>query len=249
MIIYIYIDFVIFNIFKSKPTLKELIPNGFVDIHSHILPGIDDGAKDVRESLLLISCMKKLGFSKMIFTPHTYPDLYENTNESIKESFKILNNKLKTGIDISYASEYMIDKSLIEKAQNRNLLCLKDDFVLIEMNFISIPIGLYEIIYEIRVNGFTPILAHPERYLFLSLSDYQKLKKFGCLFQANLLSTTNYYGLDVRKNLDLLIKKNYIDFVGSDIHHMNHILAFESKVDCKEISTLEKIIDNNNLFK
>ena len=88
----------IFNLFKAKPTLKELIPNGFVDIHSHILPGIDDGAKNIEESIKLISEMKKMGFSKIIGTPHTFPGLYENTNETIKKSFEKISQKLITKI-------------------------------------------------------------------------------------------------------------------------------------------------------
>ena len=240
----------IFNLFKSKPTLKELIPKGFVDIHSHILPGIDDGAKNIMESILLISEMKKMGFSKIIGTPHTYSGLYENTNASIKESFKSLNNKLKDEINIDYASEYMIDNTLIEKAQSRNLLCLKNNYVLVEMSYLSKPIGLYEIIYEIKVNGYIPVLAHPERYLFIKkFKEYLKLKKFGCLFQANLLSLTDFYGRRVSKNLEKLIINELIDFVGSDIHNYRHILAFKKKVNSNIIEDINKIIENNNRFR
>ena len=240
----------IFNLFKSKPTLKELIPKGFVDIHSHILPGIDDGAKNIMESILLISEMKKMGFSKIIGTPHTYSGLYENTNASIKESFKSLNNKLKDEINIDYASEYMIDNTLIEKAKSRNLLCLKNNYVLVEMSYLSKPIGLYEIIYEIKVNGYIPVLAHPERYLFIkNFKEYSKLKKFGCLFQANLLSLTDFYGRRVSKNLEKLIINELIDFVGSDIHNYRHILAFKKKVNSNIIEDINKIIENNNRFR
>ena len=237
----------IFNLFKSKPTLKELIPEGFVDIHSHILPGIDDGAKDIHESLELIEKMKKMGFSKIIGTPHTYPGLYENTNQSIKNSFNIIYKKLSNPNMISYASEYMLDISLIEKAQSRNLLCLKDNHVLVEMSFISEPIGLFEIIYELKVNGYIPVLAHPERYMFIgNLNKYYKLKKFGCLFQANLLSTVDYYGVDVRKKLEKLISNQLIDFVGSDIHNKKHIFEFNRKVFMNETQNICRIMDNNS---
>ena len=135
------------------------------------------------------------------------------------------------------------------KARNKNLLCIKDNLVLVEMSFISEPLGLYEIIYEIKVNGYIPVLAHPERYLFYrGLKNYKKLKKYGCLFQANLLSTTDYYGPEVRKKLIKLINNELIDFVGSDIHNMRHIAVFENKVKFKEIKSLEKIIENNNQF-
>ncbi len=239
----------IFNLFKSKPTLKDLIPEGFVDIHSHILPGIDDGAKTVGESKVLISEMKKLGFSKIITTPHTYPGLYNNTSDSIEKAFEKVNKLIDDDLDLSFGTEYMIEKSLIEKSRNKKLICIKDNYVLIEMSYISEPIGLYEIIYEIRVNGYKPVLAHPERYLFINnFKKYLKLKKCGCLFQANLLSFTDYYGKQINKNLRDLVGNKLIDFVGSDIHNLNHISAFERKVDFKKINDFEEIIQNNNKF-
>ena len=240
----------IFNLFKSKPSLKELIPNGFVDIHSHILPGIDDGAKTEAESFKLISEMKKLGFSKIIGTPHTYTGLYENTNETIENAFNKLKRKEVKNINIDFASEYMLDNTIIEKARNKEILCLKDNYVLIEMSFIAKPIGLYELIYEIKVNGYLPVMAHPERYLFFeNLKEYNKLKKFGCLFQANLLSFTNHYGRRVNDRLNKLISRNLIDFVGSDIHNTNHILSFDNKINISRIKDLEKIIENNEKFR
>ena len=240
----------IFNLFKAKPTLKELIPEGFVDIHSHILPGIDDGAKNIKESLGLISEMKKLGFSKIIGTPHTYLGLYENTNDTISKSYHSLTNELNTEINLTYASEYMIDNSLIEKVKQKTILTLKDNYILVEMSFIAPHINLYDIIFEMKVNGYIPILAHPERYLFIdSFDEYLKLKKYGCLFQANLLSLTDFYGQRVSKNLEKLIKNGLIDYVGSDIHNTQHISAFEKKVNSSRIKDINKIIENNNKFR
>lgn len=238
-----------FNLFKSKPILKELIPAGYVDIHSHILPGIDDGAKNTEESIDLIKKMKDLGFSKIYGTPHSYPGLYNNTAESIKGSFEKLTKEIPDNINIDYASEYMLEKSIIEKARNNKLLTIRDNYVLIEMSFISEPAGLYEIIYEIKVNGYKPILAHPERYLFFNnFKKYFELKKRGCLFQANLLSSTDYYGIGVRKNLDKLLEHQLIDFSGSDIHNIRHILAFKNKVNIRNIDLLNKLFEENNQF-
>ncbi len=239
----------IFNLFKAKPTLRELIPEGFVDIHSHILPGIDDGAKDINESKELIEEMQGIGFSKIIGTPHTYPGLYDNTEDSIKSAFKKVENLEIKDIELDYGTEYMLEKSIISKSRDKNLLCFKDNYVLIEMSFISEPIGLADIIFEIKVNGFIPVLAHPERYLFIDKKKYFELKKRGCLFQANLLFMTEYYGVIIRKKLDKLIDYGLIDFVGSDIHNLNHIKAFENKVKCKKIDEIEKIIQNNFRFK
>ena len=127
----------IFNLFKAKPKLKELIPDGFVDIHSHILPGIDDGAKNIKESEKLISKMYDLGFTKIYGTPHSYPGVHSNTNKSIIESFKKIENKLEKKYNISFASEYLIEKSIVKKAQEKTLLTLKDNYVLVEMSYVA----------------------------------------------------------------------------------------------------------------
>ena len=240
----------IFNLLKSKPTLKELIPNGFVDIHSHILPGIDDGAKNIKESLELISEMKKLGFSKIIGTPHTYPNLYNNTTDTIRNSYNLLISNLKDEIVIDYASEYLIENGLIEKAKKNELLCLKENYLLVEMSFMSAPLHLSEIIFELVVNGYKPVLAHPERYIFFyeKFEKFHRLKEIGCMFQINLLSATNYYGKQTRKILDKLLENKLVDFVGSDIHRKNHILQFDKKIRIKNISNLQKAIECNNIF-
>ncbi len=239
-----------FNLFRKKPVLADLIPEGFVDIHSHILPGIDDGAKNVEESLSLISQMKEMGFSKIIGTPHTYEGLYNNTSETIKESFDLLKKNLKEDIKIDYASEYMIDGSLLKRIEERSLLTLKDNYVLVEMSFISAPNDLYEIIFQLKLNNYIPVLAHPERYgfLFNNFEKYYELKKIGSKFQINLLSVTGYYGKEVVKIADKLLKNSMIDFVGSDIHSQKHINMFKEKVKTLEIEKLQKVIEANNIF-
>ncbi|MFL2610542.1 MAG: tyrosine-protein phosphatase [Flavobacteriaceae bacterium] len=239
----------IFNLFKSKPTLKELIPNGFVDIHSHVLPGVDDGAKDINESLSLISQMKEMGFSKIIGTPHTYQGLYDNTNESIKGSFDLLKKNLNEDVDLDYASEYMIDRSLLERIEERSLLTLKDNYVLVEMSFISAPIELYEILFQLQLNNYIPVLAHPERYLFIDHNEFHKLHKIGCKLQLNLLSITGYYGKEVMSISDWLLSKKLINFVGSDIHSQRHINSMKEVVKIRNIDLLKKAIESNCMFK
>lgn len=236
----------IFNLFKAKPTLKELIPDGFVDIHSHILPGIDDGAKNIKEAKNLINEMKNLGFSKLIATPHTYEGLYDNCVDSITKSYLSLIQKID-GDKIKFASEYIINRRLIEFAEEKILLTLKDNLVLVEMSYIDKPLDLYDIIFKLQINNYIPVLAHPERYRFLheDKKQYSKLKKAGCKFQLNLLSTTGYYGADIVKICNFLLNKNYIDFCGSDIHNKNHISKFSSKIKIKDFEKFERIMQNN----
>ena len=240
----------IFNLFKAKPTLKELIPDGFIDIHSHILPGIDDGANNVNESIKLVSEMRSIGFDKIITTPHTYAGLYDNTPKTIENSFKLLPKDLVKENTIEYASEYLIDSYIIESIDNKSILCLKDNHILVEMSYINKHNKLYEIIHYILVNGYTPILAHPERYIYFhgSFKDYDKLKKVGCKLQLNLLSVTGYYGKKILSISEKLLKNNLIDFVGSDIHNLNHCNQFKNKVVIKNLKGLEKAINSNKFF-
>lgn len=240
----------ILNLFKSKPKLKELIPPGSIDIHSHILPGIDDGPKNITESLNLINEIKKIGFHQIIGTPHTYSGLYENTNDTIKTSFEHLKTKIDKNITVSYASEYLLDISLIERAKRGKLLTIKDNYILVEFNFISLPINFKEMIFELKKLGYIPILAHPERYLFLfrNLSLIEEIKNMGCYLQLNLLSVTGYYGDDICAFSDKLLKNSLIDFIGSDIHNIHQVNCFNKKIKIKEVNKLEKIIDNNKFF-
>ena len=248
----------IFNLLKSKPILKELIPKGFVDIHSHILPAIDDGPKNAKKSLELISEMRKLGFVKIIGTPHIFKGLYDNDVNSIKKSYNSIIKKLKKDHEISYGAEYMLDDSILYKSKHEKLLCIDKNYLLIEMSFIAPPINLYELIFEIKINGLVPILAHPERYFYLhnNFKEYHKLKKSGCKFQLNLLSLIGYYGKDCLKIADRLIEENLIDYTGSDIHSMNHINLINgftknksiSLVKSKKIKEIELIMQNNQFF-
>ncbi len=237
----------IFNFFKSKPSLKEIIPDGFVDIHSHILPGIDDGAKNIEDSIDLLNKMKKLGFTKIITTPHIYPGLHDNNLNSISNSYNKIKELIPDKLDVSYASEYIIDSNFEDLIDKNELLTIKEKYVLIELNFINKPMNLEDIIFKLRLKNYIPIIAHPERYLYFidGLENLKKYKKMGCLLQMNLLSATNYYGRNVTGFLKKLLNKGLIDLVGSDIHNVNHIKQFSKKlILTKEKEIISKVIRN-----
>ena len=240
-----------FSIFKkNKPKLGELIPKNFIDIHTHILPNIDDGSKNINESLKIISILKKYGVNKIIGTPHTYPGLYDNTNKTIRDSFKLLQKKLDNEVKVNYASEYMIHQNLIKKAENNSLLTLKDNWILMEMSYISPPINLYEIIFELQTNNYQIIIAHPERYRFFfnKFQEFKKLKELGIKFQLNLFSCIGYYGADIAEFCDKLLKNQMIDFVGSDIHSQEQLKLFEKKIIIKNYDQPKKSMNSNILF-
>ena len=242
------------SLFKSKPKLAELIPSGYVDIHSHVLPGIDDGALKMEDTNFLLESMIDFGFSKVITTPHTMKNVWDNTTETIKNAHHLVQKELpelSKKVALNCASEYFLDENLIRLAQQEKLLSLKDNFILIEMSYLNAPIQLYDFLFELQLKGYQLVLAHPERYNYFhsNKKEYQKLKKAGCLFQLNLLSTVGYYGKNVAEIADYLLKENLYDFVGSDIHHKNHVAAFQNKVMIKNYQILEETMAKNVFFK
>ena len=236
---------------KSKPKLSDLIPSGYVDIHSHILPGIDDGAKTLEDTEFLLEEMKQLGFTKVITTPHTMSTVWENTPETIQNASIKVKSELSLPFEIQAASEYLLDESVITKAKNKELLTLKGNFVLVELSYLNAPIQLYDFLYQLQLSGYHVILAHPERYSYFhsNKKEYQKLKKAGCLFQLNLLSTVGYYGKDAADIANYLLKKEMYDFTGSDIHHRNHIRAFQSKIVGSNGDKITEVMKKNSFFK
>ena len=243
-----------FSLFKSKPRLKDLIPENHIDIHSHLLPGIDDGAKTFEDTLSLTKALQGFGVSQFITTPHIIQHVWDNTHEQIraKSATTILAlEKNNISAPFKAAAEYLMDDQFVRLFAAGELLTLKDNYVLVEMSYINAPIQLYSILFDLQVAGYIPVLAHPERYLFYqnNFSEYAKLKKAGCLFQLNLLSIVGYYGTGIMKTADQLLQKGMYTYVGSDVHHNNHIAAFDLKVQIKDLAPLNEAIVNNQFFK
>lgn len=239
---------------KNKTILRDLIPENHIDIHSHLLPGIDDGAKTIDDTLFLISELKKMGISKFITTPHIFSGFWDNTKEQIQALEVKTISDLKEhniNIPIQAASEYLMDDHFVSLFKKGEILTLKDNCVLVEMSYLNAPIHLYDIIFDLQVAGYKPVLAHPERYLFYhnNFDEYKKLKNAGCLLQLNLLSIVGYYGIEVAETAKKLLSNGLIDFVGSDVHHKKHIEAFDRKILLKDLQPLKEAISNNQFFK
>ncbi|WP_432671672.1 tyrosine-protein phosphatase [Flavobacterium sp. SM2513] len=240
--------------FSKKNILKDLIPSDHVDFHSHLLFGIDDGAKTFQETLHLTKSLMNFGIKQIITTPHIMQHVWDNTSEGIIERKNEVNALLlEEGIDISFhaAAEYLMDDNFVQLFKKQKLLTLKENYVLVEMSYINAPIQLYDILFDLQVAGYRPVLAHPERYNFYhhNFDEYQKLKKAGCLFQLNLLSVVGYYGENVAKTAQKLLAQGLIDFASSDTHHQKHIDSFEGKVLLKDIKPLQECIANSSFFK
>jgi protein-tyrosine phosphatase len=223
-----------FGLFKKKEKLKKEITFDYsalmVDMHSHILPGIDDGAQNTEESIYLIQKMMALGIKKIIATPHIMIDYYRNTAETINSALNILKAELvKQGIDIKVeaAAEHMFDEGFETKIDANELMLMQGGYVLFELSFISKPPNLIPIIQKIIDKGYKPILAHPERYPFLTIDELKNIRSWGCNLQLNSTSLTGYYGAEVKKAAEALVDDQMIDFISSDMHHPRHAAAFK----------------------
>lgn len=217
-----------FSFFAKKEYLIDYL-KGFVDIHNHILPGIDDGAKNVEESIELLNGFSQFGVSSFICTPHVMASLYPNTAESITKSFLKLSDSLKTkpqlNVQLSFAGEHLIDEHFESKVENNEILPINKHYLLVEMSFIQAPLNFNPAINKIREKGLYPILAHPERYGFIpqKISAFNSYKSNEVRFQVNLLSLAGYYGKDIQKTAFFLLDNGLVDFFGSDIHRLSQL--------------------------
>jgi len=239
------------KIFKSEPELDPIHLSVFgSDIHSHLIPGIDDGSPDMETSIKLVKKFVDLGYEKIVTTPHIMCDYYNNTPDKILKGLDELREELlkeNINIDISAAAEYNLDDGLQGLIDKKEILTFGDNHVLFELPFLQEPRNLQEIIFNFQMAGYKPILAHPERYTFWydEFDKYDELKSRGVLLQMNLLSLTNHYSPQTRKVAEKMVDANLIDAVGTDCHRIEHLMMLEDHLNLKHI---HKLADKNSLL-
>jgi len=209
----------VFSIFKRQPKQDVMLLT--TDIHSHLLAQLDDGVKSQQEAEDIIQKFGEMGFRKLITTPHIMSDYYRNNPTTILGGLDALKKHLqdKTNMQIAAAAEYYLDEELMRKTEGQeSLLTFGDRYLLFETNFISEPLHLKEFIFKATSSGYRPVLAHPERYQYMTLPKAEDLRDRGVLFQINALSMIGYYSLPVQRIACKLIDHGWIDFLGSDCH-------------------------------
>ncbi|MDT0677484.1 tyrosine-protein phosphatase [Autumnicola musiva] len=241
------------SIFQKKQFLSDYL-EGFTDFHNHLLPGIDDGASTIEESLLLINTFKQMGITSFVATPHVMSEYYPNTPQTINEALNQLKEQIPKDVTIKAAAEYMMDQNFVEILQHDDILPITGKNILVEMSFFQPPINLNEILFKIQNSGLSPILAHPERYPFFhekELKKYNDLKSRGCKFQLNMLSLTDHYGPGIKKMSYKLLQEGLIDLISSDCHRIEHLEKLgKIRLSSKVIDQLKPIIANSKmLFK
>jgi len=233
----------IFSLFSKPKSISSIT----VDIHSHLLPNIDDGVKTLEESISIIKKFKCLGYSKLITTPHIFSDLYPNTKEIIEEKLKIVKTRLEEEeitMNLEASAEYYLDMEFLNIIEDDNLLPFNNNYILFETPCSSKLIILEPAIQALLSNGYIPVLAHPERYHYLygdNLEKYRALKRIGVLFQINLKSLQSQ-SKSIRTIASKLIKAKLVDFIGSDVHRMSDIMKVEKVLKSREY---RKVLKNS----
>lgn len=237
-----------FSLFKKKIT-PDLSFIG-VDMHSHLLPGLDDGLPDIESTVAYMRDLHSLGYNRLICTPHIFTELYPNSPATVLPKLEAVRNALKENnipITVEAGAEYMVDNDMEEmlKAGKPLLTFGKNNkLILIEMSYIAASPNIEQVIFALKLRGLQPVLAHPERYNFYhaDFEKYERMVELGCLLQVNLLSLLGYYGKPVKMVAEKLIDKNMISLAGTDMHHMNHLNGLKALATRKEFYKLmEKV--------
>lgn len=235
-----------FSFFRKK--LTDIFPfhELAVDVHSHIMPGVDDGAPEGDSSVRLVSGLIDLGYETFTATPHVMEDIWRNNSSTIMTGAANLREVLhSSGINnnVNVAAEYLIDGNFEQLLKDKEpLLCISENRVLVEISFIQPPMQLREVFFEMQLQGYQPVFAHPERYNYYHVQrkSLQELHDAGLIFQANLLSFSNYYGPQVKKAVEWMAELEMIEMLGTDLHHDRHLAALR---DLKMTKYLGKALD------
>ena len=232
-----------FSLFGSNKTTPDLSFLS-VDMHSHLLPGLDDGLQEMEHTLAFIRELQQLGYKKLICTPHILSDLYPNSPATILPKLELVRSALeenKIDIQIEAAAEYMVDGEFENYINaDKPLLTFGKNLVLIEMSYVAASSNIEQVIFQLRIKGLQPVLAHPERYnYYLGTPDqYDRFMDLGCLLQINILSLLGYYGEPVKSTAQNLLKKKMVSLVGTDMHHENHLKGLKSLASKKSFYKL-----------
>ena len=225
------------------------------DVHSHILPGVDDGSPDIGHSLKIISGLRELGIRRLTFTPHVSRSIFKNPASDLREQFSRFKEQIPSdfsGLELHLAAEYMIDEFFDETDER---LLFPDGHILIEMSYYERSRTIRETVYKLYMEGLRPVLAHPERYVFYQrvfdkkkgIEELKTLKDMGCQLQLNVLSLTGAYG---KKSLDVvrwLLDNRMYDFIGTDIHSAHQTGHYNGfKVNSAQMDRLCELAYNND---
>ena len=240
---------------KKKEPMVPLRDLGLTcDMHSHLIPGVDDGSQSAKDSILMIKGMSEMGYKKLIITPHFMTGFYNNTADGVRHALSMLKegvSRQDIDIELDVAAEYYIDYDFMQDLDKKPMLTFGNKMLLFECSFTNQHRNFDETVFEMQINGYKPVLAHPERYVYWhnKPSLMQEFHDRGILFQINILSILGAYSPGVKKMATWLIENDMCDFIGTDLHSANHLAAIErAKIPAKLFEKLKNSnLQNNSL--
>ena len=228
-----------FNIFHRKKENSQLFYS--TDVHCHILPGVDHGSQDVEQSIEMLRAERDMGITRVILTSHVTAETFENTPDTLRPAFEILKQAVAETEDISHmklylSAEYRMDEFWDKQYTLGNQIAMPGNYILMENSFHQELLGLDELLFDLKVKGYKPILAHPERYIYYAQRKQrlEQLHNTGTKFQVNLLSLAGYFGQHCRETALWLVKHGMVDMLGSDMHGMEHVKVIQDYINSKE---------------
>ena len=239
-----------FNLFHRNKTATMLPYH--TDVHCHILPGVDHGAQSVSQSLEMLQAELDMGISRVICTSHVTAETFENTPQSLNAAYEVLTEAVKDAelpVELHVSAEYRIDEYWTSQYQAGAVLPMPGNYLLLENSFQQELLELDELLFDVQLKGYRPILAHPERYGYYShrRQRYEQLHNAGVKFQVNILSLAGYFGSIARDNAVWLIKQGLVDFFGSDMHNLDHARVIKDYIGSKDWKKMLALLEGKIL--
>lgn len=245
----------IFNFFqKKKEVLQPFDLSRFkVDIHSHLIPGIDDGSQTMDQTIAMLAKFQELGYKKVITTPHVMSDSFPNTSENILSGLADVRAEIKKvglTIEIEAAAEYYFDETFVAKIKAKDLLTFGDNYVLLEFAFHSPPQYIDQMFFELQSRGYRPVVAHFERYMYYlgKIDRAVEWRQKGINIQININSLSGHYGPDIKKQAERLIDAGEFDFIGTDCHRIEHLMLLENSLTSPYIHKIGNYLLKNTIL-
>lgn len=218
---------------------------GFRDCHCHLLPGVDDGVQETDDTVQILEEWEALGVKEVWLTPHIMEDIPNKPTE-LRERFLTLTGtitKTKT-MELHLAAEHMMDGLFLKRLEKNDVMPIGDDGsrLLVETSYYTPPMTMKDIMEKVKLKGYHPILAHPERYQYMEKADYKRWKQRGVLLQLNVPSIVGAYGPEVQRKAEWLLKEGMYDCCGTDIHSISQVEIFlNSEISKKTVKMVKKI--------